>query len=196
MIWVYIAAAIFGGAFAIPMILGGLDFDGDVDIDVDGDLELDSPDGGSDALGDAGGAADFLGSLLSFRSIVLALAFFGLSGIVLSVFDTAAAVTLIAAIGLGVFAAATNAAAMRYVLGNEASSHLTNADIRGTRGTVVLPLGPDRRGRIRTEIAGQTEYFTALPLRSGTAAFDVGDEVVIVEIDKGTAKVAPLSSDD
>ena len=49
MIWVYIASAVFGGAFVIPMMLGGLDLDAEVgdvymdvgDIDMDMDLDMD-----------------------------------------------------------------------------------------------------------------------------------------------------------
>lgn len=44
MIWVYVAAAIFGGSFLIPMVLGGLasDFEADVGSDVDLDLEVEA----------------------------------------------------------------------------------------------------------------------------------------------------------
>ena len=54
MIWIFVAAAAFGGAFLIPMLLGGLDTDlgdgvtdglgdgPDIDVDVEIDAELDS----------------------------------------------------------------------------------------------------------------------------------------------------------
>ena len=90
MIWLYIATALFGGAFVVPMILGGIDFDADVgefdmdvgDVDVDVDLDMDVDIGLTGAIG------DFVMSLLNFRSIVLASTFFGLSGIVFTVLDT------------------------------------------------------------------------------------------------------------
>ena len=53
MIWIYAAATLFGGAFLIPMLLGGLDTDADTDlgggdvggdVDLGGDLELDTGD--------------------------------------------------------------------------------------------------------------------------------------------------------
>ncbi|MEL6983700.1 MAG: hypothetical protein AAFO29_14850, partial [Actinomycetota bacterium] len=94
MIWIYLASAIFGGVFLIPMLLSGLDIGGgadldggeigadlDVDIEIDG-IEVDGPDGGDGALigGDGGGGAiaDIDGgplgavfaSLLSFRTLV------------------------------------------------------------------------------------------------------------------------------
>ena len=38
MFWIYLASAIFGGAFLIPMILGGLDTDSDIEFDTDTDF--------------------------------------------------------------------------------------------------------------------------------------------------------------
>jgi membrane protein implicated in regulation of membrane protease activity len=71
MIWIYVAAAIFGGAFLIPMVLGGLtsDLDGglggggvdgdfDLDADLDLDVEVDTDLGADGPIGGAGGAAD------------------------------------------------------------------------------------------------------------------------------------------
>jgi len=41
MIWIYIAAAIFGGGFVLPALIGSLDFDTDADFDFDTDLDVD-----------------------------------------------------------------------------------------------------------------------------------------------------------
>lgn len=197
MIWLYVASAVFGGAFAIPMVLGGMDFDADIEFDTD----IDSPDIGGDLIAQApdfdggflDGIGDIVGSMLSFRSLVFATFFFGIAGIVLTTTGSAAAFALIAAIALGVFAAALNGSAMRFLTSNQSSSHITAADMQGSLADVVLPVGDDRKGRIRAEIAGQTEYFTALPMRSGGAEFAPGQQVVIVEIDQGTAKIAALT---
>ena len=58
MIWIYLAALIFGGAFTIPMLLGGLGADADADFDgadLDGgDFDAGDLDGGFDAA-DIGG---------------------------------------------------------------------------------------------------------------------------------------------
>lgn len=191
MIWLYIASLIFGAVFVVPMVLGGLDFDADIgEIDLDaggvGDLDMDV-----DASGIAGAVGDFVGSLLNFRSIVLGSTFFGLSGIVFSALDTNVVATLITALVLGFIAAAANSGITTFVLGRQQSSHVTLRDAQGISAEVMLPIAADRRGRVRAQIAGQTEYFTALPYKSGYS-FEPGETVVVIEIDGGLAKVASL----
>ena len=203
MIWLYIASAVFGGAFVIPMLLGGLDFEADVgeldmdvgDLDVDvyvGDVDMDvgELDMGADS-GLVGAVGDFVSSLLNFRSIVMASCFFGLSGIAFTVLDTSAALTLIVAIVLGFVAAAVNSGVTNFVLKSQQSSHVTLRDMRGMSAEVLLPIADGRKGRVRAQVAGQTEYFTALPHKAGYE-FEVGETVVVIEIDKGMAKVASL----
>lgn len=203
MIWMYIASAVFGGAFVIPMLLGGIDFDtdvgeldmgdigdldaGDVDLGDVGDLdvEFDADAGLSGAIG------DFVGSLLSFRSIVMALCFFGLTGIVFSVLDTGAALTLVTALVLGFVAASVNSGLTNFVMNRQQSSHVTLAEMRGLSAEVMLPIADGRKGRVRAQIAGQTEYFTALPYKAGYS-FEPGETVVVIEVDRGMAKVASL----
>ena len=71
MIWFYVAAAIFGGVFLVPMVLAGLDVGGiDVDgagadldggggleLEADGDLPSLEAEGGGDLDADLGGGA-------------------------------------------------------------------------------------------------------------------------------------------
>ena len=106
MIWIYAAATLLGGAFLIPMLLGGLDTDADTDlgggdvggdVDLGGDLELDAGDldvgGDIDGLDGVDGTTDgvdadlgagplgaIFASLVSFRTIVFFSAFFGVVG--------------------------------------------------------------------------------------------------------------------
>lgn len=217
MIWVYIASAVFGGTFVIPMFLGGLDLDGGVDIDgggtdvdgfdgIDGDIEveIDSPgDAGPDIdVTDVSGAAmyesvgEFASSLLSFRSLVFATTFFGISGAIFTLLGANVLVALVLAILLGLFAASLNSVLMQYVNKKEVSSHVTMADMRGVNAEVVLPVAADRKGRVRATVAGQTQFFVALPFGAQNAdqTFAVGDPVVVVEVDNGTAMISPVRS--
>lgn len=187
MTWIYLSTLIFGGIFLVPMMLGGMDLDGDVDFDFDADSDL-------DVDFDTGGAiGDFVGSLVSFRSIVFFATFFGLSGIVFdNVIGRNAATALTLALVLGAIAAFANTFLMRALRGSENDSSVTSAEISGARATVVLPLAEERKGRIRALVGGQEQYFVALPHRPSRDRFDVGDPVVVVEIQDGTALVAPL----
>ena len=165
MIWLYIASLVFGAVFVVPMVLGGFNFDADIgDIGADsggvGDLDMDV-----DATGIAGAVGDFVGSLLNFRSMVLGSTFFGLSGMIFTVLDTPVVATLITALGLGFVAAAANSGITTFVLGRQQSSHVTLSEVQGMSAEVILPIAEDRRGQVRAQIAGQTEYFTALPFK-------------------------------
>jgi len=205
MIWLYLASLVFGGVFVVPMLLGGLDFDADVgELDVEvggadldagaidvGDLDVGELDMDVGATGLTGAVGDFVTSLLNFRSIVLAASFFGLSGLVFSVLDTNALLTLITALVLGFVAAAVNSGLTTFVLGHQQSSHVTMQDVSGTSAEVTLPIGDGRRGQVRTQIAGQTEYFTALPYKAGFS-FEPGETVVVIEMNDGLARVASL----
>ena len=200
MIWLYIASTVFGGTFVVPMVLGGLDFDADVgDLDMDvgdvGDLDMDVGDVGDLDMdvdtGLTGAVGDFVMSLLSFRSIVMACTFFGLSGIVFTVLDTNVLLTLLTSIVLGFVAASVNSGVTKFVLNRQQSSHVTLREMQGVSAEVMLPIADDRRGRVRAQIAGQTEYFTALPFKPGVT-FEQGETVVVVEIQEGMALVVSL----
>jgi len=198
--WFYGASAIFGGVFVLLMILGGLDFEGDVeldfdsDVDFDVDVDVDGPDFDLDADGVMGDIGQFFASLISFRSLVFFAAFFGLIGLAFEFLtDSAAITTFLAAFGGGAFAAVINGQLFKYLKGSEASSDISNRQLSGRAAHVVVPLGPARRGRIKTEIDGQPHFLVALPYKaSDDKHFDVGDSVVVVEVNNGTALVAPL----
>lgn len=195
MIWLYIAASIFGGTFVLGMLAGGLDLDSDLDFDADADFDLDTSEMSADNLtGEdvASAGTDFFGSLLSFRSIVFFSLFFGLAGLVFDRLDYTEPAPLLTGSLLGLIAAVLNTQLFRWLSDNETSSMLSDRAITGSRGTVVLPLEGDQKGRIKAEIEGQTTFLVALPHSAKTDRFDVGDSVVVVEIENGTALVAPL----
>ena len=55
---------------------------------------------------------------------------------------------------------------------------------------MILPLGPGRSGRVSIDVQGQVVYLVSRPYRDGS--FEVGDQVVVIEVDRGTALVASL----
>lgn len=221
MIWIYLAALIFGGAFTIPMLLGGLGADADADFDgadldggdfdggdIGGDIEIDLADGevlagdtdlgtdlssGGDSLFD--GVGDFVSSLLSFRSIVFFSTFFGVAGAVLTAFDYREPLTFASAVVLGLLAAVLNTMLMSFLRTSEANSQHGDAQIVGRRARVIVPMAGDQRGRVKADIDGQPQFLTARPHRPrDDIEYAAGDSVVVVEIDNGVALVAPLPS--
>ena len=198
MFGLYLISAIVGWVFVGVFLFGGMDtdVDGDFDVDVDADLDTDF-DGDLDAAGSgfASSVAAAGLSLLSFRSIVFFLAFFGLTGIVLDLIDTSGFATLLAAIGVGAFAWVFNSFVFRALKVSEVSSDLRESDLRGALGEVVLPISSSHRGRISISVGDQRRYLTAEPYDAAKhGAFGVGDQVVVVDLERGHARVTGLEA--
>jgi membrane protein implicated in regulation of membrane protease activity len=201
MIWIYIAAAIFGGGFVIPALIGSLDFDTDADFDFDTeadfdldddadvDLDVDPDSGGVDATG---AVSDWVSSLLTFRTLIFFATFFGAVGIVLTWLDYSEPVPLASAAGLGLVAGTANARLMAYLKRSDVSSHLTQRELSGSTARVVLPIGQARKGRVEIDVGGQPTFMVALPYRADGEQMPPGSRVVVVEVKDGTALVAPL----
>ncbi len=209
MFWIYLASAIFGGSFLIPMILGGLgsdievdsdleldtgaDFDADfdADVDLDADLDMDTDTGSHSPVSaglDAGQA--IVGSLLSFRSVVFFATFFGAAGLVFTGLGYNVVITLVTAVVLGVIAAVANSALFGLLKASEITSQVRERSFEGRPASVTVPIDADHRGRIRIELAGQPHYLVAESFDGET--FNPGHEVVVVEISDGIARVASL----
>ncbi len=205
MTWIFLAFAMFGGAFLLPMLLGGLDA-GEFDVDADIELgELDAGDlgaadfgsdlagsdfGGSDLLGALG---DLLGGLLSLRSIVMFSAFFGSSGLVLAAVGYPTAVGLPTALVIGLFAAVVNSALYGFLVRSNISSQITDQSLEGRPGHVVLPIESGRKGKVRIDLNGQPHFIVAKSYDDRShESMPVGEPVVVVQIDQGTALVAPV----
>ncbi len=209
MIWIYLASAIFGGSFLIPMILGGLgsdmevdsdleldtdvDFDADVeldaDIDVDADIDAD-PASQSPVSAGVDASQAIVGSLLSFRSAVFFSAFFGAAGIVFTTLGYNPVITLVTALVLGVIAAVANSVLFGLLKASEVTSQVGERTFEGRPASVTIPIGDNQRGRIRIDLAGQPHYLVAESYDNET--FLPGHEVVVVEIVQGVARVASL----
>jgi len=222
--WIYLASAIFGGSFLIPMVLGGLssdvdvDFDTDVEMDVDldmdfdADIELDSgvdmdageaidaaevlestpADGPESSIGvgvDAGQA--ILASILSFRSVVFFFAFFGVAGLIFGLLGYGTVVTLITALTLGVIAALANATLWGLLKSSDVSSQVRERNFQGRPAAVTVPIEPGHRGRIRIDLSGQPHYLIAESY-DGVESLAAGQSVVVVDMERGVAKVAAL----
>ena len=212
MFWFYMAAAIFGGAFVVPMALGGLasDLDADVGGDVGGDVgaaadfdveaefdaefEVEAGDAELEPSGAVDGAVGaVVSSLASFRTVVFFLAFFGVAGLVFGWLGYGSVATLLSALLVGGIAAAMNATLFGLLRHSQANSQISDRTLEGRWAQVVLPMNPDQRGRIRIDLSGQPQYLVAKPLDDGsTQQFDVGTSVVVVKIENGTALVSSV----
>lgn len=150
------------------------------DADVDGSA--------SDAGADGGPL-----SVISLSSLAFVLAFFGLSGVIGSVTNTAALLVFVFAMVVGVTAGAMNAAAFSWLRRHSNSSDIADSELEGSIANVALPMSSGQRGKIIVTKAGAREQMTASPIDN--SAIDPGERVVIVRVDQGVALVAPLGPD-
>ena len=183
---VFAFAAIVGWPFLLFFVFfggEGGDVDADMDLEVDADLET--------AEGFGGGIAAAVLSLLSFRSIVFFLAFFGATGLILTALEAGSAVALILAIVLGLFAASFNNRVFRYLKSSSVETEVSDRDLSGAVGRVTVPISVASKGRITCQVEGRTINLTAVPFDANEQSeFEVGESVVVVEVTKGAARVS------
>ncbi len=188
MFGVYIFCAVVG----IPLLLlfasgggdmeGEIGFDADFDADIGGDVDFSGADGG-------------VGDISAFRRIPVSsytsfLAFFGGVGVVSSLVGVGATATLVAAILLGIFAAAVNTAAFSFLRQGESDSSLTDSQLEGRIAVVSVPIEAGKRGRVTLDTGGERLQLTAGSIESmPDTDFARGEEVVIVNVKGGIASV-------
>lgn len=185
---VFAFAAIVGWPFLVFFVFFGGE-GGDVDADLDLDLEVDADLDTAGGFGE-GIAASVL-SLLSFRSIVFFLAFFGATGLILTALETGSVVALILAIVLGLFAASFNNRVFRYLKSSSVETEVSDRALSGAVGRVTVPISVASKGRITCQVEGRTINLTAVPFDANEQSeFEVGESVVVVEVTKGAARVS------
>lgn len=193
MFGVFVFTAVFGWLFVAVFLFSAADFDLDVDVDSDVDVDLGADvdvDGGGDW---SGSALHLVGALFSFRSLVFFAAFFGLTGLLLSWLDANAVLALVLAVAIGLFAAFINVKLMDYLKRTSVSSQLKDTKIAGNVARVVVPISPASRGKVSVDLDGQVLSLTAMPYnKRHDDAYEVGDNVVVVEVKNGSALVTRM----
>lgn len=169
----YLGAVAFGVTLLVAsFVLGGKDTDHGGH----------AHDGGAVGLG--------LAPVTSLRFWVFLFAFGGGAGLALGALGSSAGVAAGGALGIGWAAGALAVAAIRSLTKHSVSSELHGAELVGTTGTLVLPVGPGKPGKVRIDAKGRSEDYIANlvddagELASGTPVLIVG------EGDRGSLLVA------
>lgn len=186
----YLVTLLVGGLLIGVSLLGGemaahLDGDGlDGAFDLDGlDGDVENLDGDTDGLV---GAAQFL----SFRDVVFFLAFFGLAGTLLGLVGVDEPLRAVAATASGVGAAAITHRLMNYLKRSESGAPRTAGLLTGRRARVLVDVSRAGAGKIVLDTGEQTVQLLAVVApEAGRDRFAPGDEVTILQIDDGTARV-------
>jgi len=191
---VMLALYLFCAALGIPLLamfaFGSSESDadfGDAGFDIDADVGVDLDFGGAD-----GGFGDFTGMFrrIPISSYAFFLAFFGGAGTVGTWLDVGFIRTIVLAVTLGVIAAAVNAAAFSFLRNTDMTSQLSDHQMEGRLATVSVPIDAGKRGRVWLDTGEERVQLTAGSIESALdQRFERGEQVVIVEITNGVAKV-------
>lgn len=184
MLATYLFCLVFGGGFLLVSLLGAGD-SGDVDMEVDLDADLDI-----DADHDTAASKIF-----SLRTLFYAIFGFGATGSALTALGFGPALTLgLSTVG-GIASGAIVGALFNY-LGRSSSGEVSkDLDLIGLTGLVTLPLTPEIPGTIMVERAGRRFSLRALPHGSTRGDPSEWRAVLVVEVDQGIVRVAPLDEE-
>ena len=169
---------LFAAAAGVPLVLWFL---------------LSGGDGGDEGYG--AGEDGLLGvtfRLLPLSTLAFAAATFGVCGLLLGLVDTDDGTTFIASVIAGVLAGAANSTAFAYLRRSESSSDVSDRQLAGAVGRVVLPVAGERRGRVAVAVGGQQVYLSATTLPDVPAELEVGAPILVVEVNGGIATVARI----
>lgn len=197
LIYLYLFTLIVGAVLlGASILLGGHDADVEADVDADLDADFDAEadlDGGLDKDVELGGHGDFSGFLTTFLSLrfwTFFLAFFGLTGLVLDLFDLVGSswITLALALAMGLGVGAGAMAALRKLAGETSGHAVESADYIGKTARVVVPFGGAGVGKVRVDVKGSSVDLLASGIEED--AFKGREEVLIVEMEGSRARVA------
>lgn len=165
----YLAAAAFGVTLLVAsLLLGGKD-----------------TDGGGDA--DVGLAWAPIGSM---RFWVFLFAFGGGAGYALTKLGSSSVVSAIGAAAIGWVAGSIAVVVVRKISKASVSSGVEAAELIGTTGTLLLPVGKDRPGKVRVELKGKAEDFVATIIEDGGELPSGAQVLVVAEGEHGSLLVA------
>lgn len=180
----YVFALIAGGILlGASIVLGGGGHD--ADMHADGAGHAGAEDHAPGALGGA------LAMLVSLRFWTFFLAFFGLTGIVFTMFELAPAlVTGVAAFVMGTASGVGASLIVKSLSGRDSNSASSAADYVGKTALVMVPIAKGQVGKVRLTLKGST--IDVLAATDDELIFATKEEVLIVEMDGTTARIARL----
>jgi hypothetical protein len=183
MFTLYLVCLILGGALVVLSIFGLGDTDVDVaDVGADASLEADVSE-----VGALGGIT----RVLNPRNWIFFAAFFGLTGTLFTLLGVPSFLTPFFAVGAGLAAAATLHTVMTWLGDRDAGEVPGASALEGALGRVIVAFDEARAGKIAVRGGGQTTQLVArVHETADTRRFQVGDEVVIVDVADGIALVA------
>ncbi len=153
---------------------------------------------GADGLAHGGGFdsshdhSDTGAKILSLRTLTYLLFVFGGVGSALSWAGMNRWIAFPIALTLGVGVAALVAFTFRFLTRTDSGGRTGEDSFVGLQGKVVLPIGAGGLGKVMVQRGDRTYELVARPLDSSATGIQNWKAIVVVEMNRGTALVAPL----
>lgn len=205
MLGIYIFAAIVGGGLMLFSMLAGADhdasdadasgFDAGHDIDHGFDHGADHDVGHADADHDLRlGAGELVLGLFRPRNIIFFLMAFGLTGTLLELLRHPSTVGgLVPSLAMGLGAMMTTHGVFLWLKRSDSAvDALSDFDLEGAVGRVIVPLSPGIRGRIACTLGDREVYLIARLSEGHEGVLVPGNEVVVLRVHDAVAEVMPF----
>jgi hypothetical protein len=179
----YLIAAVIGGTILVcqfGLALFGLGHDGaDLSHDAGGDFHGDHA---GDAHADQHPDSTHLFAIVSFRTLVAASAFFGVTGRAALSADYAQSTSLILAIIVGAFAMYGMYRLMRLIAGLNSSGNERIGNAVGLQATVYVPIPATRKGAGKVQLSMQNRIVEYQAVTDDAEPLKTGETVQVVGI--------------
>jgi hypothetical protein len=192
----FLFSLILGGGLLAVSLLGdivGGDVDVDTDVDVDVDVDLDA-----DLDADVAGEPDLVGAMRIFtiRNLTYFLFGFGGVGYLVRLMDPGLStlVATVAALAGGVMAAGIATVVFGWLKATDAGWQAEEASFVGCEARVVLPVGHGRVGQVVVRRGDREHELRALPFDAAAVSPETWREVVVIDMEGGTARVGPMDA--
>ena len=196
---VYLVCAAVGGTvlviqFVLTVIgIGGDDLDFDTDVDILDDVDF----LGDSYHGVTGHGSTLLFSVISFKTVVAALAFFGLTGLASQSADLPIFTALLIAVlsGLGAMVLVHYMMKTLQRLNQDGSLRI-NTTVQGKRGTVYVPIPGAKSGEGKIQLKLQNRIVELKAVTNEPTRLSSGAKVVISRVVTPTTVEVELIRDD
>jgi hypothetical protein len=128
--------------------------------------------------------------LFSMRFWTFALASFGLCGTLLTLVGTPAIVGAVLSAGMGIGLGAAAAWMFQHLSRNQVSASTNLKSVRGVHATVLLPIRPTGRGKVRMQIDGH--HVDVIAQTTTNTTLEQSSTVLVVDVEDGIANVTCL----
>jgi membrane protein implicated in regulation of membrane protease activity len=199
MTWLFLFCAIVGGTILgcqfVLTLLGFMDVGGDIPDDLPDDADFSGAvdiDGDGLSEGQTHTSGDWLFGVISFRTLVAAVTFFGLAGMTARSAEMNPVAQLLVAIGAGVAAMFGVYWLMRQVYKLNQDSTIRIKRAIGKTGTVYLPIPAAHGGSGKVQIAVQQRLMEYEAVTGHGQKLAGGTKIVVVGVfDNETLEVLP-----